>query len=197
MLTNWMSPSIMDESDPLSRDPSLDMYSSENKPPDTREFIQRYRAAQKARNRRITAWVKQETSRLAEAGVPDRVSSLHRTLADLRFVDRTVDPSDRPTPACYAGDSRKGNNNIGLLGPSCTLRTWLEMWSLDDSKVVLSTAPHPSMFPPSLFRPHQILASFLLTRSVFMTWARQKIRKSTWSRVGISLKRVDRIWKSC
>jgi len=134
VLTNWLDPSVTDENDPLSRDPSLDMYSEENKPPYSKDFIDRYRSAQKTRNHRITAWVKKERVRFEQSGATDRVFSLHRTLADLRFMDTSIDSSDRPAPACYAGDPKRGNYNVSLLGRSCTLRTWLEMWSLQDSK---------------------------------------------------------------
>lgn len=59
-LTEWLDASILDESDPTDRDPELDLYNPDNpnQPPYTPEFLERYRAAQIARNRRITAWVK-------------------------------------------------------------------------------------------------------------------------------------------
>ncbi len=56
-LTEWIDPSILDESDPTKRDPELDIYNPDNpnQPPYTAEFITRYRRAQIDRNRRITA----------------------------------------------------------------------------------------------------------------------------------------------
>lgn len=41
--------------DPLSRDPAIDMYNPDNGPAYSESFIQRYRAAQIARNETITA----------------------------------------------------------------------------------------------------------------------------------------------
>src|ERR1700710_2682854 len=64
-MTEWLDASILDESDPSKRDPELDLYNRDNpnQPPYTEEFLDRYHAAQIARNRRITAWV---TAQLAE-----------------------------------------------------------------------------------------------------------------------------------
>src|SRR5215467_2177441 len=56
VLTNWLDPSVTDERDPVSADPALDPFNPENGPPYSSEFQQRYRAAQRARNERITDW---------------------------------------------------------------------------------------------------------------------------------------------
>src|SRR6201985_2174820 len=55
-LTEWLDASILDESDPTKRDPGLDLYSPDNhnQPPYSQEFLDRYHAAQIARNRRMT-----------------------------------------------------------------------------------------------------------------------------------------------
>lgn len=93
-----------------------------------------YRIAQKARNNRITAWALGELERLRTAGIGDRLFVLDRTWADLRFVDPTLDPSDRPSPACYRGDPAAANRGVFGIGQLCTLRTWLSMWSLAESQ---------------------------------------------------------------
>jgi pimeloyl-ACP methyl ester carboxylesterase len=134
VLTAWMDASVTDEQDPTKGDPSLDLFNPENGPPYTTEFVARYRAAQSARNRRITSWAKAEMHRLREAGMHDRVFTLQRTWADPRMVDPTLDPSDRPTPACYLGDPARANRGVFGIGIMSTLRTWLSMWSLDDSR---------------------------------------------------------------
>jgi hypothetical protein len=134
VLTGWMDASVTDESDPLATDPELDMYDPANGPPYAPDWLARYRAAQTARNERITAWAKSEMERLREAGVTDRVFTLQRTWADPRFVDPALDPSDRPTPACYLGDPAHANRSPFGIGIMSTLRTWLEMWSLSDSR---------------------------------------------------------------
>jgi hypothetical protein len=134
VLTNWMDPSVLDEADPLATDPALDMYDPANGPPYAPEFVERYRAAQRGRNRAITSWAKTELERVAAAGFPDRLFTLRRTWADLRFADPAIDPSERPTPSCYQGDPRRANRGVAGLGAVSTLRTWLSMWSLDESQ---------------------------------------------------------------
>jgi hypothetical protein len=62
------------------------------------------------------------------------VFTLQRTWADPRFVDPALDPSERPTPACYLGDPAHANRGVFGIGIMSTLRTWLEMWSLEDSR---------------------------------------------------------------
>lgn len=134
VLTKWLDPSVVDETDPLKTDPALDMYNPEIPLPYSEEFVRRYRAAQVERNHRITRWARMELKRLNEAGVPDRLFSLYRTMADLRFKDPTIDPSDRTANACYTGDPEKANRSIGMLGRTNSLKTWLSMWSLEESK---------------------------------------------------------------
>ena len=85
VLTDWFDPSITDEQDPTSIDPELNMYDPANGPPYSDEFIARYRAAQQARNHRITAWCQAELERLQGLGMSDRAFNLYRTWADLRF----------------------------------------------------------------------------------------------------------------
>lgn len=133
VLTAWMDASVVDESDPTKTDATLDIFDVDNGPPYDPEFVRRYRAAQVARNRRITAWAKQERERLRAAGLKDRVFTVQRTWADPRMVDPALDPSERPTPACYLGDPAQANRGVFGIGILNTIRTWLEMWSLDDS----------------------------------------------------------------
>jgi hypothetical protein len=149
VLTAWMDPSVVDESDAFSVDPALDMFDPSNGPPYAPEFVLRYRAGQVARNHRISAWARAELENLASRGYSDRVFTLPRTWADLRFMDGTLDPSDRPIGSCYAGKPARANFGPFGIGYSCTLRTWLSMWSLDDSGCC--GAPHlERIFEPSL-----------------------------------------------
>lgn len=134
VLTKWLDPSVTDETDPLSTDPALDMYNPENGVPYSEEFIDRYRAAQVERNHRITKWAQGELERLNKEGISDRIFTLHRTMADLRFKDPSIDPSERPANKCYTGDPYESNRNIGLLGRTNTCKTWLSMWSLKESQ---------------------------------------------------------------
>jgi pimeloyl-ACP methyl ester carboxylesterase len=134
VLTGWLDPSVTDETDPTSVDPELDMYADGREPPFDEEFVRRYRSGQRARNQRVTDWAKAELARLNELGVPDRLFLLPRTWADLRFVDATLDPSERPVPYCYRGDPRKANLGVTGIGAINTLRSWLSMWSLETSQ---------------------------------------------------------------
>lgn len=135
-LTEWMDPSIVDESDPHRRDPELDLYNPSNphQPPYSAEFLERYRAAQIARNRRITAWVKEQLADLRGHGEPlmERGFIVHGTMADPRWLDLTVDPSDRAL-GCYLGDPRIVNMGPVGLARFTTLRSWLSQWSFDDA----------------------------------------------------------------
>lgn len=140
VLTDWFDPSIVDETDPVSVDESLNMYNTGNGPPYSAEFIARYRAAQKARNHRITAWCHAELERLRDAGLFDRAFNMYRTWADLRLMDGAIDPSNREVGRCYLGDPKKANFSPRGIGLVNTLRTWLSMWSLADSHC--RGAPH-------------------------------------------------------
>lgn len=139
VLTAWMDPSVTDESDPLSVDSGLDMFDAANGPPYAPAFVDRYRAAQRDRNDRITRWVVAELERLREAGGWDRLFDVHRVWADLRFNDLDLDPSDRSV-GCYAGDAARANRGPLGIGRTNTLRSWLSMWSFAESQCV--GAPH-------------------------------------------------------
>lgn len=140
VMTNWMDPSITDETDPVSVDPALDMYNSDNGPPYPLEFIEKYRAAQVARNDRITDWVLSELDRIRKAGCTDRTFSTYRLWADLRMLDAAIEPSDRVPNQCYLGNPKIANYGSYGIGSTSTLRTWLSMWSLKTS--FCRGAPH-------------------------------------------------------
>ena len=132
--TEWLDPAIVDENDPFRRDPELDMFSPEHGPPDTAEFLGRYRAAQVARNERITDWVRERLAWLAaDDGRPDDMPFLvHGTCADPRFLDLSIEPSDRAEGSLW-GDPRKANFLPASLGHYTSLRSWLSQWSVRDS----------------------------------------------------------------
>ena len=148
VFTAWLDPSVTDELDVLSVDESLNMFNPDNGPPYAPEFVTRYRAAQVERNDRITAWAKAELERLAEHGLFDKLFLVERVWADPRFTDLSLDPSDRKW-GCYAGDPKFANWSPFGLGRVNTCRTWLSMWSLQESGC--SAAPHfPKITEPSL-----------------------------------------------
>ena len=110
---------------------------------------------------------------LHAAGFSDRLFTLQRTWADLRFVDPALDPNDRPTPACYAGDPAHANRGVLGIGSLNTLRTWLSMWSLDRSRargaehyaaidipaLVVQATADAGVFPSDARAIHDALAS--------------------------------------
>lgn len=134
VLTSFLDASVVDEWDPVPTDESLNPFNPDNGPPYSKEFVERYRAAQRARNQRITDWAKAELARLNEAGIPDRLFPLYRNWADLRFMDGSLDPSERPTPMTYRGPPEVANRTAPGLGRANMLKTWLSMWSLETSK---------------------------------------------------------------
>jgi len=140
VLTQWFDPSITNETDPTSIDPVLNMYDESNGRPYSEEFISRYRAAQIARNHRITDWCYEELDRLSKHGMRDRAFLMYRTWADLRLMDSTIDPNNRRPQWCYAGDPKTANFSPRGIGLTNTIRTWLSMWSLRDS--YCSGIPH-------------------------------------------------------
>ncbi|HVX18827.1 MAG TPA: hypothetical protein VHA73_12405 [Acidimicrobiales bacterium] len=133
VLTAWSDPSVVDERDPLSVDPELDLFAERREAPYDPEFVARYRAGQVARNERITAWAHAELARLREHGASDTVFTVNRLYADPRFLDLTLEPTERMV-GCYAGDPRRANYGPLGLGRSSTLRSWLSMWSLSDAQ---------------------------------------------------------------
>ena len=140
VVTSWLDPSVTEETDPLSVDPALDPYDRSNGPPFSPEFQARYRAAQRARNERITDWTLDQLGRLAATRARDRLFTLPRTWADLRMIDATIEPSDRRPNWCYLGDPARANYGVFGIGAVSTLRTWLSMWSLRTSQC--TAAPH-------------------------------------------------------
>lgn len=137
-MTEWMDPSIADESRPFERDPALNIYDPDcpEKPPYSAEFVARFRQAQIDRNRRITAWAKAQLAELKAAGDPDaeRCFVVQGTMCDVRWTDPTQDPSDRRPYTCYLGDPRIVNDGPVGLGRFTTLRSWLSQWSYDESR---------------------------------------------------------------
>lgn len=109
------------------------MCNSDHPVPFAEAFVTRYRNAQQDRNHRITAWCIDELDRMSAGGAYDRVFNVFRTWADLRFLDLTLDPSDRVV-GCYLGDPVIANYLPFGLASTNTLRAWLSMWSLSESQ---------------------------------------------------------------
>lgn len=139
LLTGQLDASIADEAAPDRRDASLDLYDPANpaRPPYDPAFVDRYRAAQLARNRRITAAVKDRLASLKAAGRDheEHCFVVQGTMADPRWLDPSIEPNDRRPGWTYLGDPRMVNDSPVALGRYTCLRSWLSQWSIDDAQV--------------------------------------------------------------
>ncbi|KAB7742148.1 alpha/beta fold hydrolase [Parvibaculum sedimenti] len=137
-MTEWLDPSILDEDKPFERDRELNIYDPQNpnQPPYSDAFVRRFREAQIARNRRITARVKATLADLKAKGDPDaeRPFCVYGTMCDVRWTDPMQDPSDRRPGTCYLGEPKIANDGPVGLGRFTTLRSWLSQWSYDESR---------------------------------------------------------------
>lgn len=172
LLLRMIDPSVTDEDDPRSVDPALDPYSGSNgfaPAPEpsvySPEFIDEYRAAQRARVARIDAKARERVARAREAqgrfkqsGDPaDRRDALatelitvYRTDADLRCVDPTLDPNLRPYGSLFG--SRPDLTNYGVVGFGrlTTPEAWLSTWSGLSSRAGFIRCA-PAIQVPTLF----------------------------------------------
>ena len=133
VLTDYLDPSIVDEQDVSSVISSLDMFAPDNGPPYDREWLSRYRSAQVARNERITAVALSKLQSM-EAGssltlpISDLPLVVHRTGADPRFLDLTIDPDGRVRQSKDV--VRLSNYAANNMARMSSLRSWLSQWSL-------------------------------------------------------------------
>jgi len=131
-LTDWLDAAVTDERDMYATDASLDMFNPANGPPYDAAWLARYRTAQRARSERLTDWV---LARLATLDarrddelIKDEPFLLYRTMADPRFLDLAIDPSDRAT-GTTRGSAKRANYGPNNMGRFSTLRSFLSQWS--------------------------------------------------------------------
>jgi pimeloyl-ACP methyl ester carboxylesterase len=132
LLSEKLDPAILDEGDPFVRDPALDMFDRRNGPPYDAAFLARYRAAQRARNERITDWALGRLRTLGQktgGRVDDLPFVVHGTMADPRNLDLGIDPSDRQASTNW-GPPDIANLMPASIGHYSSLRSWLSQWSL-------------------------------------------------------------------
>lgn len=136
LMRNWMDPSLPDERDVLAVDPELDMYDPRNGPPYSRAFLDRFRNAQQARYERVHQWVEQRLQALRSETAPgsprDEVFVVHRTHADPRFLDLSIDANDRAVGSVWgagAAGARGVNYAASQMGRITSLTAWLSQWS--------------------------------------------------------------------
>ncbi len=133
-MSEWLDPSIADEDRPFERDPALNIHdpACPHQPPYDAAFVSRFRAAQVARNHRITARARAMLAELRDAGTPqaERCFTVQGTMCDVRWLDPAQDPSDRLPGLCYLGDPRLVNDGPVGLARFTTACSWLSQWSL-------------------------------------------------------------------
>jgi pimeloyl-ACP methyl ester carboxylesterase len=132
-LSEWIDPAIKDESNPYVRDPELDIYATQpaHLAPYSTAFQERYRQQQNARIARITADVQQRLADLAKAGRThqEHCFVVHGTMADLRWLDPSIDANGRRPNWCYMGDPKVVNMSPAHLARFTSLRSWMSQWS--------------------------------------------------------------------
>lgn len=165
LLMNCIDPSVIDEMDPLSVDSELDPIDVRNGYAEgglsryTVEFTARYRAAQQARIQRLDdrarelLAIRQDARKhLKESNEADRslriraahtpIMTVWRTDADLRCLDLSLDPSDRPPGSVWGTDMFASNYGAVGFARLCTPESWLSTWSGISSNAALEkTAP--------------------------------------------------------
>ncbi|HTL38459.1 MAG TPA: hypothetical protein VL326_35255, partial [Kofleriaceae bacterium] len=142
VMLDAIDPSVVDERDPLSADRSIDMYDPSNgfrEPPAWSEydpaFLEKYRAAQRARVERIDAYARARiaTRQAADASprqkACEEIMVVYRTMANPAFVDRKVQPSDRDYGSLLSERPDLMNYAALGLGRTATPRAWLSTWS--------------------------------------------------------------------
>jgi hypothetical protein len=159
-LSAAIDPSVVDENDPVAADSTIDMYEARNgfRPPPAAsayapEFLQRYRAAQRARVERIDARARAlvETRRAARRRArrdADDVQAMresigvcfltvYRTEADPRYVDPGLDPSDRSYGSLFGHRPDLINYGPFGFGRVVTPEAWLSTWSGVSSRAAI------------------------------------------------------------
>lgn len=163
LLMGCIDPSVTDEADALSVDPTLDPLSEANGFREPRAsssyapaFVERYRAAQHARVERLDAQARAlirarmdgRKAIKASGGLGDPVErrraahtpimNVWRTDADLRCFDLSLDPSDRKYGSLWGSDPYAANYGAVGFARVCTPESWLSTWSGLTSNALLS-----------------------------------------------------------
>ena len=155
-LLDRLDPSVIDEANATTTNPRLDMYDPRNgyRPMAegasryAPEFVAEFRAAQRARceridrgalerieeaaffRKRLGTATPEERPRFARLALQRPYLLIYRTLADPRYLDPTLDPSERPLGSIfsYGRDPIAGNYGEGL-ARAMSARGWLSTWS--------------------------------------------------------------------
>ncbi len=159
VLMSCLDAAVVDESDPLASDPELDMYDERNgfrAPPAesrySKEFLERYRAAQRERCARIDAIARRYIAEANQGRLAMRASDfasrsaddrnyasrramaprymiVYRTQANPNYLDLSIDPSERAVGSIIMPRPDLGNYSPFGLGRIVTPDAWLSTWS--------------------------------------------------------------------
>lgn len=134
LMLDWIDPSVTDEHDPLSVDPELDLYDARHRVPYAPDFLARFMDAQRARRDRIEAWVLDRLALLrSTSGAPrDQTFIVHRTHADPRCIDLSLDANDRAPGSVWGAGvdgARAVNYAANAMGRMTSLTAFLSQWS--------------------------------------------------------------------
>ena len=176
LLLEWIDPSVIDESDPLSADPALDMYDARNGPPYSREFLERFAAAQRRRRDGIEQWVwsRLRLLRANPAGPQDQAFVVHRTHAEPRCLDLGIDANDRPAGSIW-GDAKQVNYAANAMARYTSLRAFLSQWS-SGSRADGPTNLARTSVPVLLFTYTADASTFPSTRAAWLEAAGSRVR---------------------
>lgn len=126
-----IDPAVSDESNPWGVRAEWDMFDPANGPAYDAAWVEGYRAEQAKRIARIEDWVVDRIAELERTRAPasaDEAFVIHRTQADPRLLDLTLDANDRKQGSIQ-GDAKQTNFAANGLGRFCTLRSFLSQWS--------------------------------------------------------------------
>jgi len=177
VMNSIIDPAVVDESNPLLTDESLDMYRTANgfaPPPEpssySTEFVKRYRIAQKDRVARLDSLAQamiddaHHNERLYDAtedtlsfgqrqnigrrGSMEKVMTIYRTMANLNYTDPDLDPSRRAYGSLFSDRPDLMNMQFLGFGRICRPEAWLSTWSGRSSNAnMLKTLPQLTDIP--------------------------------------------------
>jgi pimeloyl-ACP methyl ester carboxylesterase len=159
VLMSCLDAAVVDEEDPLATDAALDMYDERNgyrTPPEpsrySSDFIERYRAAQRARCARIDGIARRHVADAEYArnamrreyfkeqpaayrhfverrAMAPKMMLVYRTQANPSYLDLMIDPSERAVGSIIAPRPDLFNYHVFGLGRVVTPDAWLSTWS--------------------------------------------------------------------
>ena len=135
-LTEWLDPSITDESKPEIREREFNLYDplNPNQPPYSKDFIEEYRKRQIERNKKITDWALTKLESFQGDPTKEYGFVVHGTMADPRWLDAEQEPNDRKAGWCYLGDPKVVNDSPIGLSRFSSIRSWLSQFSYELSE---------------------------------------------------------------